>query len=502
VTVDTLLIAPIAVPLAAALLSFALQHHPVLRRATGIAGAAGLLAAAVALLVVVDTRGIQATHIGAWPGPLAIVLVADLFSAIMVVLGGIIGLATALYAVTGVDDDRERFGFYALLNVLLAGVSGAFLTGDLFNLYVWFEVMLIASFVLIALGGGRPQVEGAIKYVTLNLVSTALLLAAIGVVYGMTGTLNMAELSQRLAAVESRAVVRSVALLFLVAFSIKAAAFPFFFWLPASYHTPPAAISALFAGLLTKVGVYAAIRFFTLLVPADEVLRIVILAIAGGSMLAGVLGAIAQHEMRRVLSFHIVSQIGYMLMGLGLFTPLALAGSIFYIVHHIIVKANLFLVSGVVHRLRGTYELAPLGGLMTARPLLAACFVIPAASLAGLPPLSGFFAKFALVRAGLDAGQFAIVGVALAVSLLTLFSMAKIWREVFWKPAPEGTPPPAGGVASLIAPVVALALFTIAIGFGAEPALRLSVDAAAQLTDSSGYLRAVMGEGAVMGERP
>jgi multicomponent Na+:H+ antiporter subunit D len=360
-------------------------------------------------------------------------------------------------------------------------------------------VMLIASFVLIALGNERAQIEGAIKYVTLNLVATALLLASIGITYGLTGTLNMAALSQAMAESDSPGLVQAVSMLFLAAFGIKAAAFPFFFWLPASYHTPPAAVSALFAGLLTKVGVYALIRIFTLIFSLDsEYTRNVILFIAGATMLTGVLGTVAQHEFRRILSFHIVSQIGYMLMGLGLASPLALAGSVLYLIHIIIVKANLFLISGLVHRLRGTYELKLLGGMFRSHPGIAALFAVSALSLAGIPPFSGFFAKFVLVRAGLEAEQYAIVGVALGVSLLTVFSMAKIWREVFWKPVPEeaaGFPHERLRAADLtmVGPIVAMAVLIVAIGIGIEPLLQLTADAAEQLVNPAIYVGAVLG---------
>jgi multicomponent Na+:H+ antiporter subunit D len=465
------------------------------QRLLGVAGAAVSLVVAVALLAEVDHRGIQAIQIGNWPAPFGITLVADLFAAIMIVLTALIGLAVAVYSLATMDAGREAFGYYPLLHLLLMGVSGAFLTGDIFNLYVAFEVMLMASFVLMALGGERAQLEGAVKYVTLNLVSSALFLTAVGVLYGSVGSLNMADLALRLRGEMSPGLVTALAMLFFAAFGIKAAVFPLFFWLPASYHTPPAAISAVFAGLLTKVGVYALIRFFTLLFVQDVgYTHALILVVAGLTMVTGVLGAVAQGEFRRILSFHIVSQIGYMVMGLGLYTPLALAGSVFYIAHHIIVKTNLFLIAGIVHRLRGTYELKPLGGLYREHVGLAVLFLVPALSLAGMPPLSGFVAKLTLVRAGLEAERYLIVAVALVVGLLTLVSMTKIWAEAFWKPAPAASRPgPAPGHApALLLPVVTLAAITVALGLAAEPIFALSTRAAEQLLDSSRYVEAVL----------
>jgi multicomponent Na+:H+ antiporter subunit D len=491
-----LLILPIVIPLTTAAVSLLAWRRRAAQYWLGLVGAGGLLGAALGLLLSVWRHGIQATQIGGWPAPFGITLVADLFSALMVVLAGVLAVAVAVYSLGSLDTERVSFGYYPLLHTLLMGICGAFLTGDLFNLYVWFEVMLMASFVLLALGSERAQLEGAIKYVTLNLMSSALFLATIGLLYGLVGTLNMADVAQKLRQTAQPGLSTVLAMLFLVAFGIKSAVFPLFFWLPASYHTAPVAVSALFAGLLTKVGVYALIRLFTLLFVHDrDYTHTLILAVAGLTMVTGVLGAVAQSEFRRLLSFHIISQIGYLLMGLGLFTPAALAGAVFFMMHVILAKSALFLVSGVAYRLRGTYDLKELGGLYQTSPGLAVLFLIPALSLAGVPPLSGFFAKLALVQAGLATAQYAIVATALGVSLLTLFSMTKIWGEAFWKPAPaplHTLAVPERGT-SLLLPIAVLAMLIVAIGIGAEPLLTLATRAATQLLDPSDYLRAVLG---------
>lgn len=479
-----LTILPVLIPFLTGVATLLAWNRQPVQRALSLLGAAGLLGAGLALLASVWRKGVQTLQVGSWPAPFGITLTADLFSAIMVVLPGLIALSVAVYSLGSMDPYRERFGYHPLLHIMLMGVCGAFLTGDIFNLYVWFEVMLIASFVLLTLGGERAQLEGGVKYVALNLMASALFLAGVGILYGVTGALNMTDIAQRLRGVEQPGLVIAIAFLFLVAFGIKAALFPLFFWLPASYHTPPVAVSALFAGLLTKVGVYALIRVFTMLfVQNPGYTHTLILVIAGLTMLIGVFGAVAQDDFRRILAFHSVSQVGYMIMGLGLFTPMALAGAIFFIIHHSIVKADLFLVSGLVLRLRGTHHLKKLGGLYQTCPALASLFLIPALSLAGLPPLSGFFAKLALVQAGLEAGQFAIVAVALGVSLLTLFSMMKIWNEVFWKPSlEESGPTPAGqAVWALWLPLGLLAALTTFLGLAAEPLFALSMRAAEQL---------------------
>jgi multicomponent Na+:H+ antiporter subunit D len=470
-----------------------------------VAAAAALLGVSVWLLLEVHTGGVLVAQLAAWEAPFGISFVADHLSAIMVLLTGVVGFAVAVYSLQNIGEDRVRYGYFPLFHALLMGVNGAFLTGDIFNLYVWFEVMLLASFVLMSLGGERAQLDGALKYVFINLLASAIFLTAIGLTYGMTGTLNMADLAVKLPQVENAGLVTAVATLYLVAFGVKAGIFPLFFWLPASYHTPPAAVSAIFAGLLTKVGVYTLIRAFTLLFTQDVgYTHTLILWASGLTMVTGVLGAAAQYEIRRILSWHIISQIGYMIMGLALFTPLAIVGSVFYITHHIIVKTNLFLVGGVAERLTGSFELKEIGGLYKASPLLSILFIIPAFSLAGFPPLSGFWAKYILVRAGLESGAYWIVGVALLVGILTLFSMTKIWAEAFWKPMPAGVhPAPTGtrfrALAALYLPIIFLAALTMLIGVYAQPFFVLAEASAAELLDKRVYVEAVLGAGAATG---
>jgi multicomponent Na+:H+ antiporter subunit D len=487
---------PIFIPLLAAALGLLSWRKRMLQRVLGVVASFLLLAAGLDLLRVVSAEGVQVLHVAGWPAPFGIVLVADLFSAIMVVLAGSLAAVVSVYSTADLDARHEIFGFHPLYHVLLMGVCGTFLTGDIFNLYVWFEVMLIASFVLLALGGTRGQIEGALKYVTLNLLASSLFLTAVGLLYSAFGTLNMAALAERLRAEETPAGVPTVlAMLFLVAFGTKAAMFPLFFWLPASYHTPPVAISTIFAGLLTKVGVYSLIRVFTLLFVGDAAFTHgLILFLAGATMLTGVLGAMAQNEFRRILAFHSVSQVGYMLMGLGLFTPAAIAGSILFMLHHSVVKSNLFLVSGIARRLGGSFELKRLGGLYAMYPHLALLFLLPAFSLAGFPPFSGFFAKLVLVKAGIQAEAYTIVAVSLAVSVFTLVSMMKIWGEAFWRPSPEGSAGQVRVSSVLWIPVIVLTFLTVAIGVGAESIYSLAHEAARQLIDPSLYMRAVLGD--------
>jgi multicomponent Na+:H+ antiporter subunit D len=506
--VSALVLLPVLVPLLAAALALLAWRSIRAQRVIALAGAAMLLASGVVLLIGVEQRGILSVQLGDWPAPFGITMVADLFSAILVVLAGVLAVAVVLYSTATIGESRERFGYYPLTMVLLAGVCGTFVTGDLFNLYVWVEVLLMASFVLMALGGERAQLEGALKYVALNLIASATLLVAIGLVYGITGTLNLADLSLRFADVEPPGIVDAVAAMLLVAFGIKAAVVPLFFWLPASYHTPPVAVAAIFSGLLTKVGIYALVRLFTLLFSEEaSAFQPLLLGVAALTMVVGVLGAVAQHDMRRLLSFHIISQIGYLVMGLGLFTVSALAGLIYFLVHVALAKSTLFLISGAVARLTGSYELARTGGLWAVRPGLAVLFGIAAMSLAGIPPFSGFLAKLALVEAGLAIEQLLVVFVALGVSLLTLYSMLKIWNAVFWKPLPGDGDAASSAAPSfvsetvlaaplalaVVAPIVLLAACSVALALAAGPAFELVDRAAVQLMTPADYVDAVLG---------
>lgn len=482
---------PILIPLLTGVICLLCWGRLALQRAVCLAAGLANLAAALSLLGHVHADGILVSMMGHWPPPFGIALVADLLSAIMVVLSATIGLTVLLYSFGNLDRDRERWGYYPLVQFLLTGINGSFLTGDLFNLFVFFEVMLMASYVLLALGGEAGQLRESFKYLVLNMLASTIFVAAVGILYGVMGTLNMADLAQKLAHTDRSGLITALAMLFLFVFGLKAGIFPLFFWLPDAYPEPPAAVSALFAGLLTKVGVYALLRTFTLLFIQDPAFtHTLILVLAACTMLVGVLGAIVQNRLKHILAFHIISQIGYMILGLGLFTPLALAGSIFYVIHHIIVKTALFLIGGVAERITGTDHLKDMGGLLAQYPWLSALFLLAALSLAGMPPLSGFFAKLALLMAGAQEERYVYVGVALLGSFLTLVSMTKIYTSVFWG---EEVHKGQGVVRhwDLLGPAAFLVLLTVLLGLVGEPVLRLTQQAAAQLLAPQQYIAAV-----------
>ena len=496
---SALLTIPVIVPLAAAALSIIAYGHRNIQRGIGLAAITVVLIDAILLLVRVEADGVQSVQVGAWAAPFGITLVADLFSSLMLVVSVATILAVLVFAIGQPGVDSGQPVFHPVYLVMAAGVSLSFLTGDLFNLFVAYEMTLASSYVLLTLGGRREQIRSGMTYVIINVVASTLFVIGIAWVYGATGTVNLADLSVKIAALPDGVQTALSLFLFLV-FGIKAAIFPLFFWLPDAYPTARTPVTAVFAGLLTKVGVYSIVRTQTLLFPETRPSTI-LLTFAGFTMVVGVLGAIAQNDMKRILSFHIVSQIGYMILGLGLFTVSGIAGTVYFIVHQIPVKTALFLTTGLVEEGTGSTALNRVGGLIRRAPLVAGLFLLASMSLAGIPPLSGFIGKLAILEAGFSAQTYLVVGIALAVSLFTLFSMVKIWNGVFWGAAED---PPArlasiGPDSQLAIPAamngatIALVGLTLAIALFGGPIYELSERAAQSLVDPSAYVGAVLG---------
>jgi multicomponent Na+:H+ antiporter subunit D len=485
---------PIIIPLFFVVLFILINSHQWARR-VAILGGTLLLGVSLFLFVQVLAQKVLVLNVGGWPAPFGISLVMDIFSGLMLLASSFIVFVISLYAHEFVPNQEVKKRFYLFFFALVMGVNGAFITGDVFNLYVWFEVMLMASFVMISMESSRHQLEGGIKYMALNLVGSLFFLAGLGLLYGKTGTLSMAHLAQLMNGGEPIQMMNLPAVLFFVAFGIKAAIFPLFFWLPSSYHTPGITVTSLFAGLLTKVGVYALIRFFTLFFVQDqEFWHTLLMILAGLTMVVGGMAASTHFETRRILSYHIISQIGYMIMGLAIYTPLAIAGAIFFTIHNMIAKTNTFLISGVINKLQGTYYLKNVGGLYRRQPFLAILFFIPAMALAGIPPLSGFFGKIMLVKAGFDSRDYLITAVAIYTGILTLYSMVKIWNEAFLKKDPDENrqePFKTPGWGELL-PSVLLGMASIAMGLFAAYIFDYTLEAANQLLDSSVYVKHVL----------
>jgi multicomponent Na+:H+ antiporter subunit D len=505
---EVLLPLPVALPLAGAGLSMLLAKSAFVQRLLSLLVLSGLLAASIALLVVVDRDGTQVVQAGGWAAPAGISLVADRLAALLLVVSAAVLLAVLVYAIgQGVADPGRSVPvavFHPCYLVLAAGIALAFLTGDLFNLFVAFEVFLVASYVLLTLNGGKEQIRAGMTYVVVSLLASVLFVTVVGLVYAATGTVNMADAAVRLQDVPDGVRV-ALGLTMLVVFGIKAALFPLFSWLPDSYPTAPSPVTAVFAGLLTKVGVYAVIRTQTLMFPGEQTIAKALLVLAALTMVVGILGAIVQDDVKRVLSFTIVSHIGYMLLGLGLYSVAGLAGAVLYTVHHIVVQTTLFLVAGLMERREGTSSMLRSGGLQHVAPLLAVLYLVPALSLAGIPPLSGFVAKLGLFQAGLDDGGVLAVGAVVAAtltSLLTLYAVGRVWVEVFW-----------GEIAEVVADAdredavdvgvdrtpwlmttatVAAVVGMVSITFVAGPLYGLAERAAEDLVDPRAYTGAVL----------
>lgn len=486
---------PILAPFVLVIILLAVRSNA-LAKWIGTIGSALLAILMFYLFYEVSQHGILTLNMGGWKAPFGITLVIDYLSSLMLVISSIIIFVISIYALSFMEGKPKNTRFYVFFFSLVMGINGAFITGDAFNLYVWFEVMLVSSFVLITMGNTKEQLEGGIKYMALNLIGSMFFLAGLGLLYGKTGTLNMAHLAEILRNDDQAILMNTSAMLFFVAFGLKAGVFPLFFWLPSSYHTPNITISALFAGLLTKVGVYALIRFFTLFFVQDQTFwHTLLLIIAGLTMVIGGMAASTHYDTRRILSYHIISQIGYMIMGLGIFTPLALAGALFFTLHNMIAKTNTFLVAGMIEKLRGTFYLKDIGGLFKESPFLAILFIIPAFALAGVPPLSGFFAKFILIKAGLEDGHYIVTAVAIFTGVLTLYSMIKIWNEAFLKKTPEGSTINSPRIKLTFAqalPSVILGSISILMGIFAATVFHYTMEAANQLIEPSAYIEAVL----------
>ena len=438
----------VLIPLAGAALALAVPGHRRLQQGITLVALTGVLVISGLLMWIVDSQGLLVMEVGGWAAPFGIALVVDRVSALMLTVSSIVLLGVFLFSsgqgIADGDEDTPVSIYYPTYLVLGAGVFNAFIAGDLFNLYVGFEILLVASYVLITLGGTAQRIRAGVTYVIVSLVSSVLFLAAIGMIYGATGTVNMAQLTLRIAELPSE-VQLLLNLMLLIAFGIKAAVFPLSFWLPDSYPTAPAPVTAVFAGLLTKVGVYAIIRSQTLLFPTSSV-DTVLLVVAGLTLIVGILGAVSQLDIKRLLSFTLISHIGYMIFGIGMANAAGFGATIFYIAHHIIVQTTLFLAVGLMERHAGTTSLSGLGGMLRTAPVIAVLFFIPMLNLGGIPPFSGFIGKLGLFTVAADLATpeaYWLMGIGALVSLLTLYALARAWVFAFWRPKKRADAPEA-----------------------------------------------------------
>lgn len=513
---------PVLIPAVTAGVALLFSRRPLLQQLLSFAALVLLLVLSVWLVYLVQVHGIHTVQVGGWNSPIGITLVADGLSTVMIAVSQLVLFAVHWFGIgQGIrdgDDDDPISVFVPTYMLLNMGVSMAFLAGDLFNMYVGFEVLLLASYVLLTLGASASRIRAGVSYVMVNLLSSMVFLMAIGFVYASVGTVNFAHVSIRMEELPSGTRTAIFAVL-LVAFSVKAAVFPLSSWLPDSYPTAPSMVTAVFAGLLTKVGVYAIIRSRSVMFP-DGALDEVLMWAGLATMVMGILGAMAQNDIKRLLSFTLVSHIGYMIFGIALGNELGLSGAIFYMVHHILVQTALFLVVGLIERQAGSSSLRRLGSLAKASPLLAILYLIPALNLGGIPPFSGFLGKIMLIEAGAQVGTptaWVLVGGAILTSLLTLYTMVIVWSKAFWRDrsdAPEGDTALARvsplredtRVVSLseredvgrmpfgmVAPTVFLVAASVAVTVLAGPLSIITDRAAANVSNVDGYRAAVLG---------
>ncbi len=494
---DWLVVAPVAVPLIAGALLLMLRKETAIHAGIAIAALAVTLVAEIGLLARVASEGPLVMTMGRWLPPFGISFSADVLGASFAAVSGLIALVCGAYAARDINSVGRRYGFYPFLLLMMAGVAGAFLTGDIFNLYVWFEVLLISSFGLLILGSEGEQLDGATKYALLNLVATTLFLIATGYLYGTFGTLNMADIARKADDLRSTGPLMTLAGLYLLAFGMKAAAFPVNFWLPASYHTPRIVTSAIFAGLLTKVGVYALMRTLVMLLPPErDILGQTIAWVAVGTMIIGILGALAQTDIRRLLGFVVISGIGSMMAGLALGSPLGLSGSVLYAVHSMFVMTGLYLVAGLMHEQTGSFSLHEVSGLYRDNPLLAAVALLLILAASGLPPMSGLWPKVFLVKASLDVGAWWLAAAILITGLLTTIALGRVFALAFWRNGDSVSRSDIDHAKMRLGFVAIFAIMVPAIILGVypEPAMLLSDAAADGLLNPATYIGTVFPE--------
>ncbi|MFE8702384.1 Na+/H+ antiporter subunit D [Cytobacillus sp. FJAT-54145] len=490
-----LLMLPLLIPLLTGIILIFMKDNILLQRWFSALSSVATIIVSILLVQTVRTEGIQSLDLGSWEAPFGITLVSDMLSALLVLTTSIVAFACLLYSFRSIGEGREKFYYYSVFNFLIVGINGAFTTGDIFNLFVFFEVMLMSSYVLLVLGGTRGQLRESIKYILVNVISSSLFVIAVAYLYSVVGTLSMAHVSQRISEVGQPGILTVIAVLFLIVFGLKGAIFPLYFWLPGSYYAPPTPVLALFGALLTKVGVYSIMRTYTLFFYHDTGYTHQLLGIlAFITIIVGVIGAIAYWDVKKIIIYNIIVAVGVILYGVSVMTPEALTGSVFYIIHDMIIKAALFLLVGIMIAITGTSDLKKISGLIKKYPSVGWTFFIAALALAGIPPLSGFIGKLLIVQGGFIGESYWGAGLVLMSSLLVLFSVMKIFINGFWgihRPYENEEKAPVKWL--LISPVL-LVILSALYGLGSEAIYPYISQAAETLSNPSIYVDAVLKE--------
>ncbi|MFP3917844.1 Na+/H+ antiporter subunit D [Lysinibacillus telephonicus] len=489
---NNLLVLPIIIPIITAVLLVFLRSHIMLQRIISLVTMLFLSLISYVLLELIQIEGILRLDFSGWLPPFGILFVADSFSLLLVLTASIVTTICLIYAFSTIGNRHEHMFFYPFVLFLIAGVNGSFLTGDIFNLFVCFEVMLLASYVLVALGGERIQLRESLKYVLINVVASWMFLVALAYLYGTLKTLNMAHIAMRVSEVGQDPMLTTVAILFLVVFSLKAGLL-LFFWLPGSYSVPPTAVQALFAALLTKVGIYALIRLFTLMFPLNqEVTHTIIGVMAGLTIIAGCMGALSGRDVYTIATYNVIIGVGFILIGLAVGTETAITGAIYYLIHDMIAKALLFLLIGMMIYLTGETVVKKISGLIRNYPLFGWIFFIVMLALAGIPPLSGFVGKVLIGQGAIEEGSYVLLGIGFGSSIIVLYSLLRIFLASFFGETTisfeDRKPIPKGATMSFIL----LAISIVYIGVGAEAISVYVKDAARTLINPSIYIDAIL----------
>ncbi|AGB49849.1 formate hydrogenlyase subunit 3/multisubunit Na+/H+ antiporter, MnhD subunit [Methanomethylovorans hollandica DSM 15978] len=495
----------IAIPILTAALTMMLRSRSKLQAGLSVLASFSLVIISLLLLIEVWRSGIQVYEVGEW-GKYGIMLVADLLSAGMVVMSAGVSFLSLIYSLDYIEK-RSLPTYYPLFNLLIAGLHGSFLTGDIFNLFVFFEVLLLSSCGLVmALEKGgvtksSDKLEATFKYLILNMLGSFLMLIAVSALYATTGTLNMADISVKLSAMQAAGNlpwhVFAIGLLFIVVFGNKAAIFPLHYWLPDVHPTAPSPISAMLSGVLIKVGVYGMLRvFFYIFTDLLGMFQPIIIVLALFTIGIGAASAVAQTDVKRLLAYSSVSQIGYVFLGIGFGSAGAIAASLVYLVNHAIAKSLLFLTSGGIIHHAGTRDMSKMGGMANSSPFMAAAFLIGSMSIAGLPPMGGFISKFSLFDAGLIGQHYTEIAIALLFAVFSLFYMFRAWLLMFWGEKRDvkihGEYSQHGSSPLIYLPIAILALTVLVLGLYAEPLFSLAQATAVQILDPQPYIDAVM----------
>lgn len=489
-----LLLFPILLPVIFGTLLMLFPKQRIMQRLVAMMGLILTLVASIVLMVKVKTDGVQAITLASWPAPFGISMVSDMLSVLLVLSSTLLTIFIVWYSYTSIGIERESFFYYPAILFMLSGVNGAFTTGDIFNMFVFFEVFLMSSYLLIVLGGEKIQLRESIKYILINIISSALFVVAVAYLYSVVGSLNLADIAVKIATLNNPGIITVIAILFLTVFGLKGALFPLYFWLPSTYAAPPIAVLAFFGALLTKVGVYAIMRTFTLIFIHDQSYThelLMILSIL--TIIAGCIGALAYFDVKKIIIYNIIIAVGVILFGTSQMNDAALMGSVFYLIHDILIKGSLFLLVGVIIAITGTSDLRKMGGLIKSYPLLGWTFLVAAFGLVGIPPLSGFIGKLLIVQGGFEANNLWGSIIILASSLIVLLSVIRIFIYAFWGEPVEITPLAKRHYQGLFFPAAVLVGISVLYGVGAEWVVPYMSDAANVMLNPSLYIQAVLG---------